>query len=132
MSKAVISADPFGVLRYGDASNLTADQADCMFDALKNLAVVDPYFRSQDWDTHTAMGLMIPHLRLKIQTEIVSLGTNTHLRSLLIEGLCGSPIACDLQGELESIVVSNNTLYVSALGLPRPSCLIEEPIGGKV
>ncbi|MDP9941390.1 NACHT domain-containing protein [Ectopseudomonas alcaliphila] len=116
MAKAAISADPFGVLRYGDASNLTADQADCMFDALKDLAAVDPYFRSQDWDTHTAIGLMIPHLRPRIQTEIVSPGSNAQLRSLLIEGLSGSPIACDLQGELESIVVSNHHFLRERIG----------------
>ncbi|TBW40195.1 hypothetical protein E0E54_01085 [Azotobacter chroococcum] len=116
MSKVIIVADPFGVLRYGDASNLTADQADCMFDALKALAVVDPYFRSQDWDSHTATGLMIPHLRSKIKTEIASPESNAQLRSLLIEGLNDSPIACELGHVLESIVLSTNHFLRERIG----------------
>jgi len=111
MSKAVIAADPFGVMRYGDTSGLTADQADCMFDALRTLAIVDPYFRSQDWDSHTAIGLMIPHLSSKIEAEIVSTENNFHLRSLLIEGLKESPITCGLGNVLESIVFSTNHLF---------------------
>lgn len=108
MAKVVIAADPIGVMRYGDVSSLTADEADCMLDALQTLAIIDPYFRSKDWDSHTAAGLMIPNLRSKIETAITSTATNDHLRSLLIEGLKDTPLACELGDTLESVIFSTD------------------------
>ncbi|RON25628.1 NACHT domain-containing protein [Pseudomonas lini] len=111
MAKAVIAADPFGVMRYGDISSLTADQADFMLDALQALAVIDPYFRSQDWDSHTATGLIIPNLRSKIETAISSTKSNAHLRSLLIEGLKDRPLAGELGDTLESVIFSTDRFF---------------------
>ena len=111
MANAVITADPFGVLRYGDTNKITAEQAECMFDALNALADADPYFRAQDWESHAAVGLMIPKLRDRIQALITSTDSNTHLRSLLIEGLKGTHMAGDLADSLESIVFSTNHFY---------------------
>ena len=64
MAIPVITADPFGVLRYGETTSLTLEQADCMFDALQSVAELDPYFRAQDWDSHSAFCLMRPNLRV--------------------------------------------------------------------
>jgi len=111
MAERVIAVDPFGVLRYGDAANLSAAQADCLFNALCTLAEVDPLFRAADWDTHTAAGLMITGLRDKIGTLIGSADSNTHLRSLLIEGLNGAPLAADLVPTLESVMLSCERFY---------------------
>lgn len=111
LAKAVIAVDPFGVLRYGEAASLTAEQANWMFDALQALAEMDPYFRAQDWDSHTATGLMIPNLRVKIETMIASTGSNSHLRSLLIEGLKDTRLAGDLADTLESVMLSTDRFY---------------------
>lgn len=111
MVKAVIASDPFGVLRYGETANLTAEQADWMFDALHALAEIDPYFRAQDRDSHTAIGLMVPNLRTKIQATITSAGSNGHLRSLLIGGLKHTPLAGDLASTLESVMLSTERFY---------------------
>jgi hypothetical protein len=43
-AQAVITADPVGVVEYGDADDLTIDQARSMLDALSALAIEDPYF----------------------------------------------------------------------------------------
>src|SRR5205814_7457121 len=72
MAERVISADPYGVLRYGETAALTPHLADCLFDALCVLAEDDPYFRAADWDSKTAAGLMIPALRPKIDAIIGS------------------------------------------------------------
>src|SRR5207344_1457154 len=42
MAKRVITADPFGVLRYGDTAALNNDEADALFDALHTLVEADP------------------------------------------------------------------------------------------
>jgi hypothetical protein len=111
MAKAVIAADPFGVLRYGETASLTTDQADCMFDALHALSEVDPYFRAQDWNSHTAAGLMISNLRTKIEATIASAGSNHHLRCLLIEGLRDTPLAGELANTLETVMLSTERFY---------------------
>lgn len=106
MAKAVITADPFGVLRYGEVTDLTAEQAHCMFNALEALTEVDPLFRAQDWGSHSAAGLMTLPLRYKIESIITSTKSNAHLRSLLIEGLNGTPLAAGLAETLEQIMFS--------------------------
>lgn len=111
MANAVITADPFAVLRYGDASRMTIEQVECMWDALNKLASDNPYFRAQDWERRVAEGLMHPKLTSKIQTLIMSTDSNTHLRLLLIEGLKGTQLAGDLADELESITFSAHHFY---------------------
>ncbi|WP_256581010.1 MULTISPECIES: hypothetical protein [unclassified Pseudomonas] len=91
MSSAVIAADPYGVLRYGETANLTAEQAQSMLDALTSLSQTDPFFRSHDWGSHKASGLMHDRLVSKIETIITSPDSNVHLRALLIEGHTGTP-----------------------------------------
>jgi len=49
---------------------------------------------------------MIPALRNKIDVVIGSATSNAHLRSLLIEGLNGSPLAGDLTNPLGEILLS--------------------------
>lgn len=111
MANDVIAADPFGVLRYGDASRLTAEQAERMLDALNDLAKDDPYFRAQDWARYATAGLMNPALKDKIQKLIASGESNAHLRSLLIQGLHGAQLASELADTLESIVFSASHFY---------------------
>ncbi|WLH38046.1 ATP-binding protein [Pseudomonas sp. FP2196] len=106
MAKDVITADPFAVLRYGDDSRMTSEQAQCMFQALNKLASNDPFFRAQDWESRVAAGLMHPKLIGEIQALIATPDSNRHLRFLLIEGLKGTAMASDLADTLESIVFS--------------------------
>ncbi len=111
MAKRVIAADPFGVLRYGDSATLNKNEAEALLDALHALAKVDPYFRAQDWDSHAAQGLLVPHLRSKIEATIASTDSNGHLRSLLIEGLKGAELARELAGTLELVMHSTARFY---------------------
>ncbi|KAA5842012.1 ATP-binding protein [Pseudomonas chlororaphis] len=111
MAQSVIGTDPIGVLRYGETSNLTSDQADCMLESLNALAELDPYFGSQDWDSYTAKGLMIPHLRAKIEAVISSAGSNAHLRAVLIAGCKQTLLARDLADALESVALSTERFY---------------------
>lgn len=125
MAPAVIAADPYGVLRYGETSNFTAEQAQRMLDALTSLSQTDPFFRSQDWGSHRASGLMHEHLGSKIETIITSPDSNVHLRALLIEGLTGTALARSLEGALEGVVFSDRYAFSErkhALQAILPSC----------
>lgn len=106
MAERVIAEDPYGVLRYGEVVALTPRLADCLLEALCRLAEDDPYFRAADWDRKTATGLMIPTLKGKIEGFIASAASNAHLRSLLIEGLQGTPLSAELADTLEAIVLA--------------------------
>lgn len=111
MAPAVIAADPFGVLRYGETVTLTSEHADCLLGALKSLAEIDPYFGAQDWDSHSAKGLMIPNLRTKIEAIISSTESNGHLRAVLIADLKDMPLARDLADTLEAVTLSTERFY---------------------
>lgn len=111
MAERVISEDPYGVLRYGEANALTPHLAACLFEALSRLAEDDPYFRAADWDSKTTAGLMIPTLKHKIEAIIASAESSEHLRSLLIEGLQDTPLAAQLADTLELIVLAPERFY---------------------
>ena len=111
MAERVIAEDPYGVLRYGETAALTPHLANCLFEALCRLAEDDPYFRAADWDSKTATGLMIPTLKPKIDAIIGSAASSAHLRSLLIEGLEGTPLAAELAYTLEAILLSPARSY---------------------
>jgi hypothetical protein len=111
MASAVIGADPLGVLRYGETANLTSVQADGMLESLNALAKSDPYFGAQDWDSYTARGLIIPHLRTKIEAVISSTESNAHLRAVLIAGCKQTQLARDLADALEAVILSAERFY---------------------
>jgi len=111
LASDIVTADPFGVLRYGETSTLTTSQAIALFDALEALSASDPYFRAQDWNSHSAVGLLIPALEDRIRVAICSSQSNFHFRSLLIEGLKGAPLAANLTTTLESIVLASDRHY---------------------
>jgi hypothetical protein len=111
MADAVIAADPYGVLRYGDPAEFTMHQADKLFDALCALAEDNPYFRADDWDRRTATALMIPALKSKIDAIIGSATSSSHLRLLLIEGLNGTVLAGELAHTLATVMMSSERSY---------------------
>lgn len=104
MAERVISADSFGVLRYGEVGALPVSMAGYLLEALISLADDDPYFRKQDWDKHSASALFIPTFRERIEKIIASSTSNEHLRLLLIESLEGSQLAVPLGATLEAIL----------------------------
>jgi hypothetical protein len=111
MADAIIEADPYGVLRYGETSQFTAEQAHRLLDALDLLSSRDPFFRSRDGGSHRAAGLMHEELKSRIERIIGAPDGNAHLRSLLIEGLVDIPLARELQPVLEQVVFSPSYYY---------------------
>lgn len=106
MAEAVIHADPYGVIRYGEVTALSSDQAEALFDALEDLARRDPYFRAQDWGRSASAGLAVPALRSKISDTIASPDSNSHLRGLLIQSIGNTSLAAELTDTLETVVNS--------------------------
>lgn len=111
LAERVIAADPFGLLRYGETSDLSPSQADRLFEGLAALAEDDPYFRASDWDNNTATGLMIAPLAARIDAVIGSAASNGHLRSLLIEALHGTDLVPGLGPTLETVLFDEDRFY---------------------
>lgn len=112
LAKRCIDADPYAVLRYGDAETLGLKGARDLLAALTTLSEKDPYFRAEDRDRHPASGLMRPELRDSVRAIIeVSCGS-AHLRLLLLEAIAGTALAEDLAEALEAVMFDRDRLYV--------------------
>ena len=104
LTSRCIGADPYAVLRYGDAETLTIRQSQDLLAALKSLSKRDPYFRSEDWGHHPASGLMRAELKDEILAVIESADQDAQLRILLLEAMAGTGLAGQLRLNLEAIL----------------------------
>ena len=104
LASPCIAADPYAVLRYGDAEKLGLAQARALLLALKKLSTVDPYFRSEDWGRHPASGLIRPELKDEILSITRAHREHQHLSMLLIEAMIGSPAVEAFAQSLQDIV----------------------------
>jgi len=103
LARRCIEADPYAVLRYGDAETLTLEQARALLDALKGLSEDDPYFRSEDWGQHPVSGLMRPELRDEVRAILETRDRHAQLRGLLLEAISAASLAKELLPTLQSI-----------------------------
>ena len=99
-----IAADPYAVLRYGDAETMGLEQARALLAALKELSQVDPYFASEEWGRHRASGLMRPELRDDIHAIVTAPDRNLHLSVLVLNAMVGTDLARQLVPVLDSIM----------------------------
>ncbi len=104
LARHCIEADPYAVLRYGDAETLSLDQARALLSALKKLSEDDPYFRSEDWGRHPISGLTRVELRDEVLSVIETPQRHAQLRVLLLEDIAGTALAMDIAPALHSIM----------------------------
>ena len=106
-----IAADPYAIVRYGDAETLNSDQARALLNALRRLSDSDPYFRSGDWDRHPASSLVRVDLRDEIRTILEDAGRHRQLSVLLLEAMAGTDLAHALAPTLRAILYDRDRLY---------------------
>ena len=106
-----IDADPYAVLRYGDAETLGLDQARALLAALKRLSEADPYFASEDWGRHPASGLMRRELKEEVLAIIGTPGRHTTLAIVLLGAMSGTELAEALGETLAGIMFDSNRAY---------------------
>ncbi|MCY3830219.1 MAG: hypothetical protein OXF89_13885 [Rhodospirillaceae bacterium] len=111
LSFRCIAADPYAIVRYGDAETLGPDQARALLDALKQLSGSDPYFRSGDWDSHPASALMRVDLRDDICTILDDADRHRQLSVFLLEAIAGAELAHALAPTLQAISYDRDRLY---------------------
>ena len=99
-----IAADPYAVLRYGDAETINLDLARSLLAALANLSEDDPYFTAEDWGRHPASGLMRTELKEEILALLSGPGRNIHLSVLLLGAMAGTTLAKVLANTLSTMM----------------------------
>ncbi len=105
LAPACISADPYAVLRYGNAETLPLDQARHLLRELAKLAEEDPWFRSEDWARHPATGLARAELKAELLECLSDEKAPLHLVLLVLEAVAGSPAAVSaMKDDLEALL----------------------------
>ena len=104
LARRCIEADPYAVLRYGDAETLSLDQARSLLSALKKLSEDDPYFRAEDWGRHPVSGLLRTELKDDIRAIVDPLRSHIQLTNLLLEAMAGTALAEALDDTLDTIM----------------------------
>ena len=103
-----IAADPYAVLRYGDAETINLDLARSLLAALADLSEDDPYFAAEDWGRHHASGLMRTELKEEILALLSRPERNAHLSVLLLVAVAGTPLASELAHALTVMMFDQN------------------------
>lgn len=108
VAEQVIEADPFGVLRYGDADRLTPLQGAAMLRSLQQLSVDHPYFRSGDWNRYSARGLAQASLADQVRALALDPKTPYQLRTVLMDALKDSPAAALIKADLRKSLMADS------------------------
>ncbi|ETD37923.1 hypothetical protein U724_20795 [Pseudomonas chlororaphis subsp. aurantiaca PB-St2] len=111
LAQAVIAADPMGVIEYGDADDLTVEQARSLIEALELLATDSPRFR--DWGPYSVRGITQPELIGDIRRLITAPETPFGLRLLVLEAVKGNKIASELADDLRRIILDPQAIFAS-------------------
>lgn len=110
-----IAADPYAVLRYGDADTLGLKQARALLAALARLSTQDPHFRAGDWVDHSAFGLMRPELAGDLLAIITTPRQHTQLTALLLAAMARTSMVATLTNDLRRIALDTERYYVERL-----------------
>ena len=92
------------MLRYGDADTLSLEKARALLAALAKLSEEDPYFRSEDWGQHSALGLMRAELKGEILDIVSTPNRHTQLTTLLLGAMVGTSLAKELAPTLNDMI----------------------------
>lgn len=125
LADAVIDADPMGVVEYGDAEALTADQARRLFAALERLAAENPRF--VDWREYRAASLVTLPLMSEVERVLRDSNAEFGLRLLLLQQLGGAPTAEGLRDLLRGLMLNEAEPY----GIRQSSALALVTLGGE-
>lgn len=111
LATAVIAADPMGVVEYGDADDLSADQARSMLDAMSALAIENPFFHK--WERSFARGIAHPALTNDLRDLIKAENTPVALRQFVLDAIQGTRIAPALSNDLRTLMLDPNAVFIN-------------------
>lgn len=108
IEESAIELDPYAVLANGDPSQLEHSSKRLLVNRLKEVEDKDPYFRRGDfWRRFSVAGFFTQETIGEIKNLLTS-GSDGHLRDLILELLVGSQAIEQLEHELSQLVLSPN------------------------
>lgn len=105
LAPQVIATDPFGVLSYGDAGDLTVEHGRQMLHSLRRIEQEDPYFRRGDWRSIKANGLVHATLQTDLSALLKDPSVGPQLKTLLLETIKSTPVAKALNHEIHGLML---------------------------
>ena len=105
LAPQVIATDPFGVLSYGDAGDLTVEHGRQMLNSLRRIEQEDPYFRRGDWRSIKANGLVHTTLQTDLSALLIDHSVGPQLKTLLLETIKSTPVADTLKHEIQGLML---------------------------
>ena len=106
----IITADPMGLVEYGDVDTLTVEQGRALLRALKALSWADPDFRNQG--RLSMRGVMRNALRQDVRRLLTATDTEVMLCAMLLDAMKNSPIATSLSLELQEMMLDPDAAFV--------------------
>ena len=125
LANAVIDADPMGVVEYGDAEALTADQTRRLFASLERLAADNPRF--MEWRGYRATSLVTPPLVAEVKRVLRDASAEFGLRVLLLQQLKGAATAGKFRDLLRQLMLDETEPY----GIRLPCAMALIALGGE-
>ena len=106
IQESAIKLDPYAVLANGDPSQLEPSSKRLLVNRLKEIEMQDPYFRRGDfWRRFSVAGFFTQDVIEEIK-PLLKVGSNGHLRDLILELLAGSPAIELLRDELRQLTLT--------------------------
>lgn len=105
----VIATDPMGVIEYGDADALTAEQPRLLLDALRHLSRDNPRFVG--WSEYRASSLLVSPLQDEVRQVIGDRVCEFGLRKLLIDQVRGENLAPEMRAVLLGRLRDRDEVY---------------------
>ena len=106
LAHEVIEADPMGVVEYGDADALNADQAEALFDALEQLVDRNPWFKG--WHEVRASALVAEPLHERAEKVLLDRDTPFHLRAVIADQLNDRIVASRFRNMVVAILLDRD------------------------
>ncbi|MEG6215376.1 hypothetical protein UXO42_09495 [Enterobacter quasihormaechei] len=108
VQQSIIDLDAYAVLANGDPSQLERSSKLQLLHALKEIEVADPYFRRNDfWRRFSAAGFFTQDVVEEIK-PLLAMGSEGHLRGLILELLADSSVNSQLVPELSQLMLNPN------------------------
>lgn len=126
-AQALISADPFGVLSYGDAKALSPLLRNLLLSELAKLSEVDPWFREGNWSATAVASLAGPDMVVGFRKILVAENANFSLRTLVLDALTAGQPVPELLIELKQLAANSADSYAERRASVDVLCRLGEP-----
>jgi predicted NACHT family NTPase len=101
---ALIEADPYGILTYGDAASLSPSSCACLVRALDRLSNENPWFRSGNWDPKSIGGLARADMVGEFRAILNNPDSGFSVRSVVVDALMLGTIIPEMVPDLAAVL----------------------------